>query len=76
MEFSYWRYTVPFPRYFTTDNTCLMFHLSEDSSNPNTFSRISGDSEDIFISLWLVLPWLSVKCDAGLTHSLPGLEKA
>lgn len=58
MEFSCWRHTALFLRYSTTDNTCLMFHLSKDTSNPNTFSRTAGDREDIFISLWLPPDWV------------------
>lgn len=56
MEFSYWRYTALFLRYSTTDNTCLMIHLSKDISNPNTFSRTAGDREDIFISCAYLSP--------------------
>lgn len=56
MEFSCWRHTALFLRYSTTDNTCLMFHLSKDTSNPNTFSRTAGDREDIFISCGYLSP--------------------
>lgn len=34
-----------------------MFHLSKDTSNPNTFSRTAeGDREDIFISCGYLSP--------------------